>query len=100
MIRHIVMWKLKGEAEGRCRDENAREMKRLLELLPAEIPEILELRVGIADGHSESSCDLVLESSFEDWETFEVYQSHPEHLKVAEFVKAVRLERHVVDSVY
>ncbi|OOZ39212.1 hypothetical protein BOW53_12580 [Solemya pervernicosa gill symbiont] len=99
MIRHIVMWGLKGDGTEGSPEQSAREMKRQLEQLPGRIPEILELKVGIADPDSESNVDIVLETSFDDWAALERYQEHPAHQEVAEYVKKVRVSRHVIDYV-
>ncbi len=47
MIRHIVMWKLKPEAEGRTAKENAQWMKEHLEGLLGVVPQLVECEVGI-----------------------------------------------------
>ena len=97
MLKHIVMWKLKAEAEGRDAAGNAQEMKRQLESLKARIPEILELEVGLPLKPLEGNPDLVLVSLFRDEAALEVYQKHPDHQKVVEFVKKIFAERRVVD---
>ena len=40
MIRHVVMWKLKEEAEGASKQKNAEKMKLILEGLKINIEEI------------------------------------------------------------
>ena len=37
MIKHIVMWKLKEEAEGHSKEENAKLIKNMLEGLKDKI---------------------------------------------------------------
>ncbi|HET9869547.1 MAG TPA: Dabb family protein, partial [bacterium] len=66
MLKHIVMWRLKSQAEGASWEENAREMKRRLEALPALIPEILELEVGLPPHAPEGQPQVVLVSAFRD----------------------------------
>ena len=46
MIRHVVLWKLKEQAEGRSKMENAKMIKVQLEALPGLVPEIRRLEVG------------------------------------------------------
>ena len=41
--------------------------------------------------------DAVLVSEFRDQAALEAYKNHPEHLKVADFVASVKLDRAVVD---
>jgi hypothetical protein len=97
VIKHIVMWKLKDEAEGRDRKGNAAEMKRILEALKGTVPGILELEVGTQSEPNEAAHDVVLYSVFQDKAGLEVYMKHPEHLKVVEFVRKIVSDRKVVD---
>jgi quinol monooxygenase YgiN len=97
MLKHIVMWNLKPEAEGADAFENAKTMKRLLEGLKDHIPEILELEVGLPLKPLEGMPHAVIVSAFKDEAALEIYQKHPEHQKVVEFVKKVVAARHVVD---
>lgn len=97
MIKHIVMWKLKDEAEGRGKGENASQMKVRLEALKASIPGILELEVGLQSEANEAAFDLALYSVFKDKAALAAYTGHPEHLKVVEFVRKVVTDRKVVD---
>ncbi len=97
MLKHIVMWKLKDEAEGREKSGNALELKRRLEALKGPIREIVELEVGLQFEPSEAACDVALYSVFKDKADLEIYQKHPEHQKVVEFVKKIVSDRKVVD---
>ena len=95
MITHIVMWKLKENAEGGSKLENMVKLETMLEALPAKIGGILKFEVGInfnPDGY-----DLVLYSVYESIEALDAYQIHPEHLKVRAFVKNITEGRSVVD---
>lgn len=98
MITHIVMWKLKDEAGGKTKQENAAEIKRRLEALIGVIDEIKSLRVGInINDTDEAAYDACLISEFESMEALARYQVHPEHKKVSAFVKEVRTARTTVD---
>jgi len=97
VIKHIVMWKLKEVAECGDRVQNARKMKHDLEALKTKIPQIRHIEVGVNSIPSEASYDVVLYSEFNNEQDLEIYQKHPEHLKVAEFVATVRERRAVVD---
>ncbi len=93
MIRHIVMWKLRPENAR----ENAQEIKRRLESLSGAVPELLSCEVGINGGGDRNAFDLVLTADFADFDALERYRVHPEHRKVAEFVRAVAVGRSAVD---
>ncbi|MCG3202945.1 MAG: hypothetical protein NFCOHLIN_02831 [Gammaproteobacteria bacterium] len=96
MLKHIVMWRVRATAE-RTQAENAAEMKRALEALRGRVPGLLAIEVGINTIPGSDSSDVVLYSEFADRGTLAAYQNHPEHERVAEFVKEVRVERRVVD---
>lgn len=95
MIKHIVMWKFKDEAEGATRDENIAKVKALLEDLASRLDLIksLEVKKNIGSGNF----DAVLISEFESPEDLAAYIVHPEHKKVSAFVKSVREARASVD---
>lgn len=91
MLKHVVMWRIRDPRIHGPR------LKALLEALPAVVPGIRTLEVGINEIADESAADVVLYSAFDDEAALAAYQRHPEHLKVAEFLKPLRLERRVVD---
>lgn len=97
MIKHIVMWTLKDEAEGVGKAANALRMKELLEALGGLIPVIREIEVGVGVFAASPACDVVLYSVFASRADLDAYQAHPEHQKVVSFVKQVAASRSVVD---
>lgn len=97
MIKHVVMWTLKDTAGGRNKSENLMAMKQVLEALEHKIEGIRHLEVGINFNASEDAYDLVLVSEFATRQDLETYQEHPEHVAARDFIRKVRLERHVVD---
>jgi hypothetical protein len=97
MIKHLVLWKLKENAEGKTKQENALELKAALEGLREKIGEIRALEVGLNFNPAETACDLSLYSEFKTREDLENYQKHPDHLKVVELVKKVTMDRRLSD---
>lgn len=97
MIRHIVAWKLKAQAEGNTCAENALKIKEGLMGLQGVIPEIIDIEVGINEVPSEQAADIVLTVTFDSLEAMDRYQKHPEHENVAGFIGKVRETRTVVD---
>lgn len=97
MVKHIVMWKLKDNAEGGDKKQNAAKIKEKLEGLKGKIPGLISIEVGINVNKSEMAFDVVLNSEFDSAEALEGYQNHPEHLKAAGFVRAVKKDRVVAD---
>ena len=58
MIKHIVLWKLKDEANGLSKNENAKAIKQKLESLKDKIEGLVNIEVGIDFLHSAESADL------------------------------------------
>lgn len=95
MLKHIVCWRIKETSQSK--EENIAKVKSLLESLPAKIEEIKELEVGVNFNTSDAAFDVCLYSVFEDEKGLSAYQVHPEHVKVAGFIKEVTSERMVAD---
>lgn len=101
MIRHVVMWKLKDEAEGASKKKNAEKMKLILEGLKINIMEIKNVEVGInitdEDDEAGSKFDVVLISDFESELDYTMYTRNAHHKKAVKFINSVMEERHFVD---
>jgi hypothetical protein len=98
MIRHIVMWRLADNAEGRSKAENLLLMQKALLALRDRIPTIRRLEVGIDGNPTADSSHIVLVIDFDDWEGLRTYSAHPEHQRVVhELIRKVRTEKRVVD---
>jgi len=97
MIKHIVLWTLKEQAEGGSKAENLLKVKSALEALKEKIPGIVFLEVGINFDPTPEAFDISIYAEFKNEEDLKVYQKHPEHLKVVELLKKVRDKKAVVD---
>lgn len=97
LIKHVVMWKLKENAQGNTKLENARLIKTKLENLKEIIQELKEIEVGINIVKDPAAYDLVLYTGFENQDDLNKYASDPRHLEVVDFIKKVVESRIVVD---
>ena len=97
MIKHIVMWTLKERADGFSKEEIAVKIQRELNALKEKISAIYHIETGLNFNQTEAAFDIALYSEFKTKEDLATYQKHPDHVKVAEFINNVRLERAVVD---
>lgn len=97
MIKHIVMWKIKESHEGADKGELMRRIKEELEGLKNVIPEIKTMEIGRNSNELPTSFDIALYSEFESQEDLDIYKEHPEHVKVAQFVRQVAMDAVVVD---
>ena len=97
MIRHVVMWKFKEEAEGKSRLENMEIVRERLYALVPIIPEIKKMEIGFDVKHTEFSMDLMLLTEFDSLDALAAYAEHPDHLAVGAYVRAVTEKRIVLD---
>ena len=92
MVKHIVFWNVRDDEHKK---ENMAEMKKRLTSLVGKVDGLISAEVGF--NFNPNGYDLALYSILKDKEALEVYQNHPEHLKVKEFVHSVITDRCVVD---
>ncbi|KGE67597.1 Dabb family protein [Pseudomonas reactans] len=96
MIKHIVMWNIKGASSAE-KLANSLRVKNLVEGLAGNIPGMKTIEVGIEISQIEYACDVVLYSGFDSHEALEGCSSHPAHLSVRQQLEGVRTTRHQVD---
>jgi len=96
MIKHVVMWKLRGTSLEEKREQAAR-VRSVLEALRGNIPGMSSLEVGVRPAADEQLGDVVLISTHDDWAALKAYQVHPAHVEAARVIGTVRIERRVLD---
>jgi hypothetical protein len=96
MIKHVVMWKLNGE-DAAARSASFTAIAEALGALPALIPEIHSFNIGQDLGETEGNRNAVLIVDYKTAADLATYQTHPEHLKAVEVVKANTTDRATVD---
>ncbi|MCH5196707.1 MAG: Dabb family protein [Oscillospiraceae bacterium] len=96
MVKHIIIWKLKEMSDAE-KNERKRLIKEGLEGLKGKIDGLVEIKV-ITEPLPSSNGDLMLDSTFTDYEALKGYSIHPEHVKVAdERVRPFTADRKCVD---
>ena len=98
MVKHIVMWNVRGETPEQ-KKESAVLVKAAFESLGGKIPGLIRLEVGLDVSAVDYACDVVLYTEFESQASLDAYASHPEHLRVKQIVGDVRIARHQVDYI-
>ena len=81
MVKHIILWKLKDMTEEE-KAERRKLVKAGLEGLAGRIPGMTEIHVR-TEMLPTSTCDMMLDSTFESAEALKGYSVHPEHVHVA-----------------
>lgn len=96
-VKHVVMWRLKDQAEGNSKRHNATRAKHLLESLLQKISNIMSLEVGLGLNASLGGFDLVLTAAFSDLQALQVFQQHSAYQEVTDFLTKVSETHHTVD---
>ena len=90
MVRHIVWWTLKPEAEGRTAAENAKLIKQRLEALMGQIPSLKSLEVSY---DFLPTCTMPVNVI--------LMTEHPAHVAVGkELIKLVTESRQAIDYTF
>lgn len=96
MIRHIVMWNVRGATPAE-KSANIERLQRSFHSLRGRIPGLLHLEIGVDTSRVDYACDVVLYSEFESQAALDAYGTHPEHLRVKQELGDMRIARHQVD---
>jgi quinol monooxygenase YgiN len=96
MIKHIVMWNLRGDTPEQ-KAAGAALLKQGFEGLRGRIPGLLRIEIGIDSSQVDYACDVVLYSEFESQAALDAYANHPEHLRLRQTLGDLRTARYQVD---
>jgi Stress responsive A/B Barrel Domain len=96
MIKHIVMWNLRGDTP-QAKARSIAQVKGAFEGLQGKIPGMTHLEIGVDSSRIDYACDVVLYSEFESQAALDAYGVHPEHVRVKLELEGVRIARHQVD---
>jgi hypothetical protein len=101
MVRHIVLWKLDDSYSKEEKTEIKKQLNDKLLHLVGIIDQLNFLEVSFnSENAVQSNFDIMLDSAFESFKDLQIYQEHPEHLKVAAFIKSLKLQRAAIDYEY
>jgi Stress responsive A/B Barrel Domain len=97
MIKHIIMFRFH---DPKWKDENLQKVAQLIVDLKKSIPSLMHIEAGINISQRDVAYDIVLVSDFKTEDDLEAYRSHPEHIKLIEFLRTTEYDRTVVDYKY
>ena len=98
MIRHIVMFELLEEAEGKSRKENMELAKEKAEELRDKVPTLKGYQVVTnSPAADQTNYGIALICDFEDMAGLDEYQKHPDHKAFGAFITKVRKSRACID---
>lgn len=82
MVKHVILWKLKAELDAEQKASVKNGIKAGLEGLKGKVPGIVEIKVNI-NGLETSNADVMLDSTFTDFDSLKAYSVNPLHVEVA-----------------
>lgn len=94
MVKHIVMFKLKGDAQSRC--ETALRFKDALDALPEQIDVLQSIETALNENSGED-WDIVLTAVVPTMADVATYAKHPAHVAAASIIKDAKESRACVD---
>jgi hypothetical protein len=97
MIKHLVLWKMKPLADGRTGRENAEILAQRLNALKSVIPSVVSIEAGVNFSDAAAACDVGLHTAFKTKEDLDVYQKHPAHVQIAEWIKSIADSKTMAD---
>ncbi len=97
MVKHIVMFKLKGSQEER--HEAACKFRDALMALPEKIECLVSMEAQVNENPGED-WDVVLTAVLPDMESVGVYAAHPDHVAAASIIAPLKECRGCVDYNY
>ena len=80
MVKHYIIWKMKEEIQDKT--ARAKEIKLALEGLVGKIDGLIEMKILI-DKFDSSAGDVMMDSTFKDFDSLCAYQKHPLHVEIA-----------------
>ena len=93
MVKHLVMWKFKSGVTG----EQIQQMKSMLEGLTEKVPSLLSISAGSDFSRKARSWDFAICTEFKSRDDLNEYATHPEHIKVADYIGSLVTEAAAVD---
>jgi len=98
MIQHDMMIKLIDLPKDQ-KKEACEKVKKIIEGLKEEIPEIKSIHVGINISPRPITFDLIASSVYTNNEDLEIFRAHPAHLKAVEYIQSVEKQSVLVDHI-
>ena len=95
MIKHVVFFKLKDNST-----KNKKVVQNRLLQMKDEIWVLKDIEVGINFKESGRAYDIVLLTDFATEKDLDIYQNHPYHVGIKEFIKEVAVDSKIVDFQY
>ena len=98
MVKYMVLFKLTETLTETEKQDVMHRFKEAIEALPARIPTIRHIFVGL-NINPDEKWDICLESEFDTLEDMKAYSIHPDHLAAAGILNGYRQDRACTDYI-
>jgi len=99
MLKHIVFIKLSSNYSETEKRAILKEISLQLNELPKHIDKILKLETGLNISKRPTAFDLLLSVEFDNEKDLNIYQVHPKHKEVLNYLSSLKLSTAVVDYI-
>lgn len=96
MVKHIVLFQLKGTLTTEEKSDVMNRFKTAIEALPAVITSIRKIHVGL-NVNPDEKWDICLDSEFDTLNDVKAYAVHPSHVAAASILKEAKQDRACCD---
>lgn len=94
MVKHVILWQLKDGLSAGEKAALKAEIKEKLEALAGQIPGLVSIKV-YTEALPSSNADLMLDTSFTDYDALKGYAVAPAHVAVASGIVAPNVKQRV-----
>lgn len=91
MVHHIILWKIKEEKTEAEKTQIRKNVKEGLEGLSGKIDGMTKIHVQ-TEILPTSNADLMLDTTFTDYDSLKAYSVNPDHVKVASTIVVPNME--------
>lgn len=82
MVKHIILWTIKEQYQGKEKEKIIQGIKEGLEGLAGKVPGMIDIKVN-TEHLASSTMDLMLDVTLESEEALKGYSVNPNHVAVA-----------------
>ncbi len=97
MIKHILLFKIKDDVEGRSKAESIAIAVEKIKGMQGKIPGLLKAEAGADFSGGSLAADMIMYSEFDSKESLANYSDHPAHLEVGAYMVTIMSECQYVD---
>ena len=99
MVKHIVLFRLKEDLAQDEKESVMERFKTAIEALPAYIPAIRRIFVGL-NMNPDEQWEICIDSEFDTPDDVKAYAAHPRHLAAASILEGYKQDRACTDYEY